>query len=299
MQELIDYRYRMLNPLLTTFLTEEKKFFDSCSNFFRKFDNINMKLNALERGFQKTPIQYDPTKHIRATRLLVGVNMNDLPKVTRKDKYTYEDYKTRAKTNTIMSNDAFVNGTSNPVNNNNNNQFSYESYLKRSTFQTTDVNPPKSNQSTSNNNISNPFSYEAYKAKTQSLTKSNTFEEFNKPSNTNTYQNPYSFDNNTANNNDPFSNFNSNQKLSQSYMIDTKPTNNYDFGLDSNKDFTNPYASINFNSPSTSNNPFPDNNRQNNFGGNNMFVPSGNDYLKFSNIGGGNNQRGGNNDFPK
>ena len=59
-QELIDYRYRLLNPMLVSFLTEEKKFFDACSNFCRKFDNISMKVNELDRVFQKTPIQYDP-----------------------------------------------------------------------------------------------------------------------------------------------------------------------------------------------------------------------------------------------
>ena len=174
----------------------------TCSNFCRKFDTISMKVNQLDRGFQKTPIKYDPTKHIRATRLLVGVNTNNLPKVTRKDKYIYDDYKTRAKTNTIMNDDAFVNGTANNFSTGgNSNQFSYDNYLKKSIYQTTNLNPPKTNNvPPQSDNISSPFSYEAYKSKTQTLSKSQ-FSTYSKPPTAND-DNPYSFNNNNVN--DPF-----------------------------------------------------------------------------------------------
>lgn len=280
--------------MLITFVSEEKKFFDACSGFFAKFDNISMKVSALDRGFQKTPITYDPTKHIRATRLLVGVNTNDLPQVVRKDKYSYEDYKKRAKqssnipSNNIEGNfggqpsysNSYQGSSSNNMGGGSGNTFSYESYLKKcNTYASTDLNPPKNNQPSST-----PFSYEAYKAKMKTLSKSSFDSEAPKQSYSNSSNNnPYS---NNNPRNDPFS---SNQ-VSQSYVPDTKPINNYDFGFDNSNsnsnNIPNPYASINFNAPSNQ--------------GNDIFSkPSNsNDYMKFSNL--GNGQRGGfNSDFPK
>ena len=283
--------------MLITFISEEKKFFDACSGFFTKFDNISMKVSALDRGFQKTPITYDPTKHIRATRLLVGVNTNDLPQVTRKDKYSYEDYKNRVKqpSNNPSNNGrenlggqpSYTNpyGGSSSTNNmggGSSSNFSYDSYLKKSnTYAPTDLNPPKNNPPSS----STPFSYEAYKAKMKTLSKSSFGSEAPKPSYSNSSNsNPYSYNNPSKPSSDPFGT----NQISQSYIPDTKPINNYDFGFGNSNtnNIPNPYASINFNAPS---NP-----------GNDMFPkPTGsNDYMKFSNI--GNGQRGGfNNDFPK
>ena len=84
MQELLDIKYKMLNPLICTLVNEEKKFFDSCSSFFDKFDNASQKLFGLDKGFQKTPINYDATKYIRAAKLLQGVNIGNLPQIKKK-----------------------------------------------------------------------------------------------------------------------------------------------------------------------------------------------------------------------
>jgi hypothetical protein len=58
----------------------------------RKFENITSKVQSLDRGFKKSANTYDPTKYVRANRLLHGINVNDLPEVKHKDKYSYDDY---------------------------------------------------------------------------------------------------------------------------------------------------------------------------------------------------------------
>ena len=118
-------------------------------------------------------------------------------------------------------------------------------------------------------------------------------------------ENPYSFNNNIVNDpfvkpiNDPFAKpindpfVKPSSTLAQSYMPSNKPSNNY--GFDNNPSSNpNPYASINFEGPSGGNG-FPSSGTNKN----NAFAPTGNDYLKFSNMGGDNKKGGFNSDFPK
>ena len=58
MQDVLDFRYTTLNPHLMTLVTEEKKLFDACSTWFRKYDNLSQKMQGLDRNFVKTQIVY-------------------------------------------------------------------------------------------------------------------------------------------------------------------------------------------------------------------------------------------------
>lgn len=230
----------MLNPLIAGLVAEEKKFFDSCSEFFRKFDGITQKVVLLDKGYQGTPISYDPTKHIRASRLLVGLDVNSLPQVTQKDKYSYEDYKQRtglAKNNPQESQvgsqiNSFQPNYGNQGGNNPNTIDPNEHYAQVM-GNSSQINPK------------NSFSYEAYKAKLQNIpekkfdnvssSQMNNLSTFQQPQQQKSFINPYS--NNTVFDNKP------NQIMSS----------NDNFSQDKLKSVPNPYAGIDFNSPLTQN----------------------------------------------
>lgn len=138
-----------MNPLVSIFVTQEKKFIDSCAEYFRKFDNLSSKMSGLDIAFKPTKIAYDPTKHIRATRLLVGVNINELPQIVKKDKYGYEDYiKAKAEGGQYNTKGGYEEGNPN-----------LNEYNKIMNMDKQGID-----------NIQKPFSYEAYKAKTSSST---------------------------------------------------------------------------------------------------------------------------------
>jgi len=234
MQKLLDFRYKLINPMVATLVQEEKKFVDNCQKFFFKFENILVKINALGNGFIPTTIEYDPRKHIRATKLLNGVNVNNLPEVHSKQKYTFNDYLNKKGGNEGGNNY----GRSNTSNINNNN------------YNNNNNNVGRSVSSQQANNV-NPYSYAAYKQKTKNVQKT----DFNNNNNNN---------NNIINNN---SNFNKNSVATANFNMDnsnfnfdnTAPVNNYDFGFNSNDITNNPYNNINI----QNNNSFANNTNNN------------------------------------
>ena len=234
MQKLLDFRYKLINPMVATLVQEEKKFVDNCQKFFFKFENILVKINALGNGFIPTTIEYDPRKHIRATKLLNGVNVNNLPEVHSKQKYTFNDYLNKKGGNEGGNNY----GRSNTSNINNNN------------YNNKNNNVGRSVSSQQANNV-NPYSYAAYKQKTKNVQKT----DFNNNNNNN---------NNIINNN---SNFNKNSVATANFNMDnsnfnfdnTALVNNYDFGFNSNDITNNPYNNINI----QNNNSFANNTNNN------------------------------------
>ena len=190
-QDLLDMRYQMLNPLICAMVNAEKQFFDSCSSFFQKFDGSNQKFFGLDRGFQKTPINYDPTKHIRAAKLLQGVNVNMLPQVKNKAKYSYQDYQKNINQNKMNTsnnqNNGYTNSSvaSNPYNinnqTNNSNSYNYNSYIMKKNSEQTINN--KNNNYSNNQSNNMKFTYQDYlKNKQQN------------PNNNNNDNNPYGKD---------------------------------------------------------------------------------------------------------
>jgi hypothetical protein len=240
MQELLDLKYKILNPLICTFVNEEKKFFDSCSSFFNKFDNASQKLFGLDQGFKKTPINYDATKHVRAAKLLQGVNIGNLPQIKDKHKYSYNDYqkmKTQPANNQKLNQNYNNLGQSgnanygvavNPYNQNQNqnrsqmrsqslgpsnkgnNNLNYNSYLMN-----------KGNTGNNNTKNTNPFSYQAYLQKNKNVNMGQSINQNNNNNNNNINYNPNFEDLNTgikvfnfANNNLGNNNFNRNNDSS-------------------------------------------------------------------------------------
>ena len=290
MQELLDIKYKMLNPLICTLVNEEKKFFDSCSSFFNKFDNASQKLFGLDKGFQKTPINYDATKYIRAAKLLQGVNIGNLPQIKDKHKYSYNDYqnKNRQQVNNqnfnnispnIYSNQGIainlytqtqgqsqnktqVRGQSvgpiikgNSGNSGNNNNYNYNYYRMN-----------KDNTGNNKKGNNNKFTYDGY---IKNQKNSNIY-----PNNNNNNNNNNNTNNNNINNNINNNNFNNSNISNNNPCFDDLPTGNTAFTFGNNNNLMNKnFDGNNFNSiiqtnPYKSQFDNPYNNNNNNNGGN-------------------------------
>ena len=168
MQKLLDFRYKLINPLIANLVQEEKKFFDNCQTFFFKFENINVKINSLSNGFVPTNVDnYNPAKHIRANRLLNGLDVKNLSEGgSTQQKYSFNDY--------INKKDGSGGyGRSNTNNNNNNNNnFGNNNNNFGNNNNNYDVGRSVSSKVNSNVNV-NPYSYEAYKQKTKNVSNNN------------------------------------------------------------------------------------------------------------------------------
>jgi hypothetical protein len=253
MQKLLDFRYKLINPLVATLVQEEKKFFDNCQTFFFKFENILVKINSLSNGFVPTNVDnYNPSKHIRANRLLNGLDVKNLTDASPQQKYSFNDYINKKGGDYGRSNT----NVNNNNNNNNNNKGNYNSDVGRSV------------SSKVNSNV-NPYSYEAYKQKTKNVNNNNNNNSNNNNSNNN-YNNNNIINNpsfggktsiaNTAKFNESNNNNNINNNSNFNFNFDNnQPVNNYDFGFgnefnDSNNNNNNPYNNINFSNNNNNNN---------------------------------------------
>lgn len=295
MQDLLDYRFKELNPFICLFITEEKKLFDNCSNFLRKFDGISQKMQTLERNFVSTKITYDPTRYIRATRILDvpqnnerrGSNSGYFPnsgtvggQPQDQSSFSYEDYKKRQGGNPPpgpggnygnsgnyggnsdygRSNTYNYGNTSNEPKTEEANPYSYEAYKKKMN----DMNKNKSGQG------NNDFSFaDNNQGSNSQIQRSQTYSQgsSNFPGNSGQPQNDYSFGN-SGNNFGQSSNYGqggSNYGSGGSNNFG-QGGSNYDqgannFNFDTGNDFVqpdNPYAQIDF-GPSNANNTFQNN----------------------------------------
>lgn len=103
--DLIDHRYNMINPLVTGFVNEEKRFFAAVNELFKKFDGLNAKILNMDRQFKKTVNNYDPAKFVRGHKLLTGINFSGVTFQkgeikNNNTKFTYNDYVNKKNTST-------------------------------------------------------------------------------------------------------------------------------------------------------------------------------------------------------
>lgn len=231
---------------------EEKRFFESVANLFKKFERISQSFQALDRGFQKTPNNYDPTRYVRANRLLLGINANELPPVKSKEKYSFQDYlnskggnkpSDKSGGNTNINNMTFGNRGSNYGGNFN--PYQNPNLNNQQSFTSNNYNNPYEQPKVDN---TNPYSYEAYKAR---INPSSNQNKTNISSNAN---NEFTVFENS------FSNKNKSQMRDQNDMRQTTvvpPTDMYTMSQKGEQ--YNPYSSISLGDQSNVTNPRPSN----------------------------------------
>lgn len=290
MEDLASMRYNIINPMISTFVEQEKKFFGTCFSLINNFYNGIYKLQS-QVPYQKS--NYDPMKYTRASKIMEGVDTNSLPAIKMKAKYSYDDYKNNIqRANSCATNNISISTLNNFGNNNSqtmNKKFSFEDYKARkssvdySNKNNSNINNMNINKNMNNinNNDSNPYSYEAYRKRTQSL------------GNTKRPQ---------INNNDKYHNNYYNKNLNtvmKSILGEENSSANNPFGNIKN----NPYSSNNNNSnnPYDTGNNFSNNNQSNNPYSNifNSSHSNGNSNNNYGSIFGnkGNNQQNNNNDI--
>ena len=315
-QDLLDYRYKILNPIICNVVNEEKIFFDACSNFFSKFENISQKMEGLNKGFQKNPNNYDGAKYCRASILLQGLNTNSLTEIKNKEKYSYDNYHNKKENNNFnnnINNNNFQN--SNNVNLNNNND-----YYEESGYIIGGQSQRNNNDSKSINNVNNminknntlidnshQYSYDDYIKKTKTLPKTSFNNDDNNDNNNTSifnFNNNSNFVNNTTFN---FGNNESKMGQNNSFLPKKKPINDFIFEMNNKNTYDfdqppiyNPYGNIdlnnqnnmnygnnlNFSSFNNNNNNNSNNNNNNNNINNNIFS-QGNNNSNMNNFGSG------------
>ena len=269
MEDLSGMRFKIINQMVKTFIEQEKKFFETC---YFLINNFYKGMGVMDLQSQYQASGYNPMKYIRANKLLEGVDINSLPDIKMKDKYSFNNYK---------------NSSSMPINNSNfNKKYSFEDYKlkKSSTIQNNNSNI--NNINTINNNINNipniekplnPYSYEAYKKRTQSLDTLKRPHQNNNINNMNNnvdfYQSNLNLVMNSIINKDcvkqlnPFNNINNeesnpylknNNENNNKNVLNPYNTNNNNININNNKKFDsdddqNPYSSI-FNNKNNNNN---------------------------------------------
>ena len=274
--------------MVKTFIQQEKKFFETC---YFLINNFYKGMGIMEQGLPYQKSSYDPMKYIRANKIMEGVDVNSLPNIKMKDKYSSNNFK---------------NSSNMPINNYNENynkKYSFEDYkLRKSNMQNnSNINNNQNNinniNTINNNNQNNdlkplnPFSYEAYKKRTQSL---DTLKRQNLNNNINNNANYYQSNLNLVMNSiigkeninqiNPFSNLNNNESnpyaIKESNNINSYNDFNNNLNINKNNDdsdeIPNPYSSI-FNNQNNNNqfnnknniNPIFNNNQNNNQQNNN------------------------------
>ena len=233
MEELGGMKYKIINQMVKTFIEQEKKFFETC---YFLINNFYKGMGIMDQSLPYQTTGYNPMKYIRANKLLEGVDINSLPDIKMKDKYSFNNYK---------------NSTSMPISNSNfNKKYSFEDYKlkKASTIQN---NNNINNINTINNNINNiqniekplnPYSYEAYKKRTQSLDtlkRPHQNNNMNMNNNANFYQSNLNLVMNSIINKD------SAQQLNPFNSMNNEESNPYskNDNINNNKSVLNPYKS--------------------------------------------------------
>ena len=235
MEELGGMKYKIINQMVKTFIEQEKKFFETC---YFLINNFYKGMGIMDQSLPYQTTGYNPMKYIRANKLLEGVDINSLPDIKMKDKYSFNNYK---------------NSTSMPISNSNfNKKYSFEDYKLKKTS-TIQNNNNINNINTINNNINNiqniekplnPYSYEAYKKRTQSL---------------DTLKRPHQNNNMNMNNNADF--YQSNLNLVMNSIINKDSAQQLNPFNNMNKEESNPYSkNDNINNNKSVLNPYKSNN---------------------------------------
>jgi hypothetical protein len=270
MEDLASMRYNIINPMIITFVEQEKKFFGTCFSLINNFYNGMYKLQG-QVPYQKS--NYDPMKYTRASKIMEGVDTNSLPAIKMKAKYSYDDYKNNLqRANSCATNNISTSTFNNFGNNNSqtmNKKFSFEEYkARKSSVDYANKNNLNNNNMNTNmninnndNNSNNPYSYEAYRKMTQSLGNSKRPQINNNDNNQNNY-------------------YNKNMNIVMNSILGEE-----------NSSAKNPFGNIR-------NNPYSSNNNNSNNPYSNIFNSSHNNSNSNNNYGSifGNNQQNNNND---
>lgn len=239
-QELLDYRYKMMNPSVCQFVESERKFFVAAAELFKKMDNLQGNLQNIEKIGRKTNNQYNPMKYIRGGEVLAK-NPIDKNVQVKFGKKTMQSSEYNVNNNTKMNYNQNKNNSDVSPNFNN---FSYDEYLKKqgqNKPQKSVTPQPENIASNSNINIDNtpnPYSFDNVIPKKQ---ENNDLNNYNINSTVNNYgmgNNSYALLNNQNNNFDDLS-F---PKMS-TMTLDPKPINNQKNQV---PDTFNPYSSLQF-----------------------------------------------------
>lgn len=212
---------------------EEKKFFTSANDLFRKFDGLQARMQAMEKQRVKPHTVYDPTKYIRGNKLYIdpkniaNFNAKDIPNVKKDSNgnqvgFTYEDYLNRYKSKPKDLNENNNNQDSFPINQNNN--YSYDQYKMQK-------NPDESfNQNQNNNNYNNNYQNNDFNNPNNN---DHVLNSFMNPRNTNSSK----MNTSTMNNNN---NFNMNTNMGYSINNNNNPNQSFnEFSILSNQNNTN------------------------------------------------------------
>ncbi len=255
MEDLASNRYKIINTMVKTFIEQERIFFGTCFSLINNFYN---NMDSLQQPVPYKKTSYDPIKYTRAAKIMEGVDINSLPDIKMKDKYSFNNNQN----NNYKRANSYVNNnfSSNDGNNNEiiNKKFSFEDYKMRrasldNSNKNNNINTISNNFSNINNNLNdnkqkfNPYSYEAYKKRTQSLG-NNIKPQINNNNNNNYYNSNLNLvmnsiigENNYPANN-PFNDLNSNNNYSSNI------NNNNPFEGATNKnnlnELNNPYNNI-------------------------------------------------------
>ena len=289
MEDLASMRYNIINPMINTFVEQEKKFFGTCFSLINNCSNSMYKLQT-QVPYQKST--YDPMKYTRASKIMEGVDTNSLPAIKMKAKYSYDDYKNNIqRANSCATNNISTSTFNNFGNNNSqsiNKKFSFEDYkARKSSVDFANKNNSNNNNmninmnvnnNENNNNNNNPYSYEAYRKRTQSLGNSKRPQINNNDNNQN---------NNYYNKN---INIVMNSILGEENTLAKNPfgsIRNNPYSSNNNNGRINPYDMSNNSNNNNSNNPYS-----------NIFNSSNNNSNSNNNFGSifGNNQQNNNND---
>lgn len=219
-------------------MTEQQKFVAAVNDLFKKFDNLQVKFQSMDRSLKKSGIDYDPRKYVRGHKLLQGVNVRDLPDLSKKsDKFSYEDYlKSKGQ---------------NPGN--------MGGGINR---QPTGINTQNQIQGIGSSSNASPYSYEQFLQNKMTKSVTNSMNNMNTDSNMNFTFNNNKLDTNSSNYND-FQQFNNNysnnfkaqssKSISVAQPEELRKTTilpQEDFSLfnkEQEKDTFNPYSSLTFN----------------------------------------------------
>jgi hypothetical protein len=302
-QTILDRRYSLINPVISQFVEDERLFFSSISNLFKKFESIGTKFRGISSSLEKTIITYDPTKHIRGKELCKDSNKSPREKSNHIgiQENEEEDKRYRSKSNIPIKNNNDQNERKtnhnhirNPTedfyfdNNNNNKNVNMTKYLdhspKRKNNQTT--HSQSGNSGNSSNNLSPNKVYNLPQNQTNQNFLDVDYEGFNNISNN--FNNQHRYNENQDSRKVSHTVYNPN--LMQSTNNNAFKNSNYS----SNNSFTNSNSS-NYDNQINQNSQFPNtgptqnlgNFEQNNYGSNyyvNVPASAGSNYPRFSEL---------------
>lgn len=163
MNELMEYRSRIVNPVLIQLVQEESKFFTAIGQLFSRLQNIQQTLQTVDSGIQRQPCLYDPTKFIRGRNLVSKIDVHTLNPEShnlmegKKSFFSDQVYNT----NDFTYNPKFQNMKSYDVNPNLTNVHGINTTLNNSQFNNMSTmqamnTQPIVNQQTNTSNLNNP-----------------------------------------------------------------------------------------------------------------------------------------------